>query len=562
MSAGELWEHSDDIYRKVVEKWANELAVPEDVTTASMGSMAWEDSMVLPWIQEKTSSVGGSIIGSHIFTHPTTDILLLQRRQKALRAIPRMVKSKVTSCLKRHEVDMAWLFSLPPISSDPALQLLFPQALFIRGINLSSLTLALYHMYRGYLSPVMTFAGPATTIVGPYIYMSKKLQVPMPFMSYLKLVLRILRMAVRPSGDIRRDAVRACSMLTYIMLFVLGVIQSVELAKAVRTATTFVSKRLASIRTFVATAQHILSATPRHVFEAFGMSPHVSSTCPIPLGMRGMHALLTDMALRDSLSDILKRMYILDVCGIVRIKGMCRVCLDKPTQTASHAMFIGMGHVSLSPDQVRNPACLQRNLIITGPNAGGKTTYVRSMCANILLAQSFGVCFAKKALLAPYHAIGSFMRVTDVHGVTSLFEAEAKRCAEVLQYAQHASTNAKRAIIFLDEPMHATPPVEGAATSIAAIEHLGRLPGTRVVATTHFYTLTRLPQHDPTLFQNVSMEAVPTAGGFAFPFTIRKGPSFQCIALELLHDSNLPTEVIARATEWKNKICDREIRSE
>lgn len=53
-----------------------------------------------------------------------------------------------------------------------------------------------------------------------------------------------------------------------------------------------------------------------------------------------------------------------------------------------------MGHPALSPEQQRNPIRLDKNIIVTGPNAAGKSTYTRSILTNQLLAQTLGICYA------------------------------------------------------------------------------------------------------------------------------------------------------------------------
>jgi DNA mismatch repair ATPase MutS len=179
---------------------------------------------------------------------------------------------------------------------------------------------------------------------------------------------------------------------------------------------------------------------------------------------------------------------------------------------------------------------------------------MKAIAVNILLAQSLGICNAYKAQICPVGIIGNFIRVHDNIGIDSLFQAEVRRCAEIIKtVADHTIP----ALVFLDEPMHSTPPTEGAATAMAVCDYLGRLPHVRVVATTHYHVLSHL---DPAYFANVSIEAIRGTTGFIFPYKLKKGASGQCIALELLNqcgDANMPSAVIRSAIEIKDKICKR-----
>jgi DNA mismatch repair ATPase MutS len=211
-----------------------------------------------------------------------------------------------------------------------------------------------------------------------------------------------------------------------------------------------------------------------------------------------------------------------------------------------------MGHPLLSERQIRNPIDLSKNLVITGPNAAGKTTYMKAVCINLLFSQTMGIVCARKAFIQPVHAISSFVRIHDDVGKESLFEAEVKRCAQIIQQASRGL----KAVYFLDEPMHSTPPIEGAATAMSVIKYLGKMNHVRVLATTHYHQLTKLETELPTIFKNISMEALDTKKGFMFPYRLCSGPSFQCIALEILKERDIPDEVVRTAIEIKNKICN------
>jgi DNA mismatch repair ATPase MutS len=178
-----------------------------------------------------------------------------------------------------------------------------------------------------------------------------------------------------------------------------------------------------------------------------------------------------------------------------------------------------------------------------------------------ILSQTFGIACALKANVLIVHAIGSFMRIEDSLGQASLFEAEAKRCAELLEQAHQFASAHKRALYFLDEPMHSTPPIEGCATSMAVIEHMGRLPGIRVLVTTHYHDCIHLETMHPKYFQNISMDAYidENTGRYTFPYKITNGASLKCIALELLNEKNLPKLLIEHAIILKNKICQQQV---
>ena len=81
---------------------------------------------------------------------------------------------------------------------------------------------------------------------------------------------------------------------------------------------------------------------------------------------------------------------------------------------------------------VTNDVSLKKNLIISGPNASGKTTILKSLLINSLLSQQFGYGCYKSAKVKCYDNFHSYLNIPDTSGRDSLFQAEARRCKEIL----------------------------------------------------------------------------------------------------------------------------------
>jgi hypothetical protein len=557
----------DDVMEKVVQNVLDGLNLPGDVfVTPSI----WDDSEIKPWIHRSLQTQCGKHIAWHILQHPTANPTLLHQRQCALKYFDKQGAAtpiaSILSQFKAIEADVQWLMTRPCIRNDntdsPTLQLLYPSFFAFRFINRIPSLLAALHIYKGYIAPYTNIITPLSTIFAPYMYLRKLMGTSLDIKTYLKLVATLFSKWTKPTGNLRTDATRLGTLGIYLGMFVVGFVQSLELASTVRRVRRVILQKSKSIREFVATNFLQIQEIPGEVWRAFGIQEdeqEFSCIANLPSGASFVYKYLTDSAMQRAFQSLLRRVYVLDTVHafrqILARKEACYATFLPSTPSTLHTKMYAMGHIQLPPRQVRNPCSLQKNLILTGPNAGGKTTYVKSICSNYLLAQTFGITVAQHALIQLQHAFGSFMRILDHVGDKSLFEAEVARCAEIVQHAQQISARGQSATYFLDEPMHSTPPAEGASASIATVEFLGQLPGIRVITTTHFFELTQLEKEHPDAFQNISMEAMPTSAGFHFPYRIRKGHSFQCIALELLAGSHIPPELISRAIKWKNKIC-------
>lgn len=125
----------------------------------------------------------------------------------------------------------------------------------------------------------------------------------------------------------------------------------------------------------------------------------------------------------------------------------------------------------------------ERTRFITGPNASGKTTYIKTVLINLLFSQQVGMGFYRSATIRPYHVFHSYLTIPDTSGRDSLFQAEARRCLEILR-AVEAGAGERHFAIF-DELFSGTNSVEAVDIAQAYLEHMRDLPFQALV-TTHF----------------------------------------------------------------------------
>ena len=539
----------------------------------------WNDSGVITWFNKDDSfCLKGSIsMATKIFKNPTTNIDTLKNRQNTIKLFKQNLDN-----IKEYESDVYWLLSLPSLKEASALHIIYPQSMLLKYFNYFSLTMIYYHLYRGYISPCMNIITPLSTVFGPYFYLRKYLKWNLSIKSYLNMFLFAAKQLLKPTGNIKSDLTRYITLFLYVAMFLIGTIQSFEIASGVRKMQRNLKNKLKSISKFVATSVDEINKYPVEIWKSFGLSsePFKYISSSIYQNLSTLYHWITNDNYKNELREMMRKIYIIDICSAINNKiisnnGCYPEYIDNNLNNSESKNKTGstyisnMGHICLDKSQVRNPIRLNKNLIITGPNAGGKTTYVKSFCSNLLLSQTFGIAIGSKAVIKPIHTLCSFMRISDDLGSASLFESEALRCRQLIESAENVVKNGKSAIIFMDEPMHSTPPTEGAATCLAVAEYIGHLPNVRLLMTTHYHSVIELERKYPKLFINISMEAIPILQEdnnhlykFNFPYKIKKGASVQCIALELLEEKYLPLQVIQCAIEWKNKICGKQIAKE
>jgi hypothetical protein len=135
---------------------------------------------------------------------------------------------------------------------------------------------------------------------------------------------------------------------------------------------------------------------------------------------------------------------------------------------------------------IKNSYSLKDNLIISGPNASGKTTLIKTTLFNILISQQIGYGFYEKANVKLYKHIHSYLNIPDTSDRDSLFQAEARRCREIIDVL-NKDEKASHFCIF-DELYSGTNPYEANASAYAFIKYMLR-QNIDFMLTTHFVEL-------------------------------------------------------------------------
>ena len=199
------------------------------------------------------------------------------------------------------------------------------------------------------------------------------------------------------------------------------------------------------------------------------------------------------------------------------------------------------------PKVVKNNIDLDKNIIITGPNAAGKTTFIKAVMINIILSQQLSLGFYKNAYISPFKHLHCYINIPDTSGRDSLFQAEARRCKEIIE---SISNNAGSSHFCLfDELYSGTNPDEASASAYAFIDYLTRNNNIKFVLTTHFIDICeKLDVNDNII--NLHMGTTVTDEKISYKYKIDKGISKVKGGLEILKELNYPKNLINKANTF------------
>tara|TARA_B100000780_G_scaffold68163_2_gene45086 strand:- start:395 stop:2230 length:1836 start_codon:yes stop_codon:yes gene_type:complete len=191
---------------------------------------------------------------------------------------------------------------------------------------------------------------------------------------------------------------------------------------------------------------------------------------------------------------------------------------------------------------VKNTYKFDNNLILTGPNAAGKTTILKSTLFNILLSQQIGCGFFDKAESKIYDYLHSYINIPDTSGRDSLFQAEARRCKEILNIIRE--NDDKNHFCVFDELYSGTNPEEAVSSASALLNHLNKKNNVNYILTTHYYKLCN--KLDKNISKNYHMEIKKNKDDddFKFTYKIKKGISKIKGGLKVLRDLDYPEDII------------------
>jgi DNA mismatch repair protein MutS len=180
-------------------------------------------------------------------------------------------------------------------------------------------------------------------------------------------------------------------------------------------------------------------------------------------------------------------------------------------------------------------------LLITGPNMGGKSTYLRQAAMLVLLAQMGSFVPAESLRFGLVDRIYTRIGASDnVARGRSTFMVEMTETATILNTATNKS------LILLDEMGRGTATFDGLSLAWATVEYLHAETGARTLFATHYHELTMLAEKLPRV-RNLRVGVKEAASGIVFLHSIEPGPASKSYGIEVAKLAGLPAAVIERA---------------
>ena len=250
---------------------------------------------------------------------------------------------------------------------------------------------------------------------------------------------------------------------------------------------------------------------------------------------------------KEEINRVYKHIGFLDaVCAVLNFRGSSEVwCVPEFTEKREMT-FNGLVH-PLIENPVANDFDITGNILVTGSNASGKSSFVKAAAINAILAQSILTCTAEQFRLRRCKVVTSMAVRDDICAGDSYFVAEIKSMKRIVEQVR-----TEYCFCVIDEILKGTNTIERIAASVSVLKEMAEKESI-CVAATHDIELTVMLED---CYRNVHFEETVTDDDVTFDYKIKEGAARTRNAIKLLKVNGFPEAVISAAERLAERLSE------
>ena len=235
--------------------------------------------------------------------------------------------------------------------------------------------------------------------------------------------------------------------------------------------------------------------------------------------------------------------------NINELQKNMKTVLGKTKYVKTYTKIAKIFYPAIEGDKIQNNVSLKKNQIITGVNASGKTTLIKSILFSVLLSQQIGFGFFESSSLRVYDRLHCYLNIPDTSGRDSLFQAEARRCKTIIDVINKEYN--KRHLCIFDELYSGTNPHEAVLAGYSYIKYLCKRKQVGFLLTTHYLDMCdKLEKDNKTTIENFHMSSYYKNDELIFTYKKVKGITEIKGGIEILKKLNYPLEILNDAKKY------------
>ena len=543
----------------------------------------------------KTNTTMGKLYLKNLLKNPVTDIDKLLKRQNIIKYFVnnKDIYNKLQNLfnsLNETESNILWFWKKIDEEESQFYDIVYFKNSILKFFNNSELCLRLYNYYQLIICPTLGVIGPILFMIIPFLILKLFYKVKIKFEFYFQMLkmsfwgmndMVSMLGGTKPGEKGFGNIIKYISTFFYIIFYLHGTLNSIELAKTTNKITNIIHEKLINLSKFIKKAYDIHNYVSEIVLDKkpfeknnliielwddiFEQTPNIfSNKGKILVTFKKIKEhknifldILFDIGKIDSYLSITK-LYLNNIDK----KGIYSFCnYVKSNNNNGLIEMDDVWHPYLNPDNVTtnnlrigkgNNSNKYNNIILTGANASGKSTFIKSITLSLILSQTLGITCCRKSNLTPFSLINTYLNIPDCKGKESLFEAEMHRSKQYIDLIKKLKKN-EYSFIIMDEIFSSTNPEEGISGAFSIADFIGSFNNNISIITSHYQYLTKLEKMTNN-FVNYQMPVIiKTDKNIVYPYKFQKGISKQYIALDLLKLKGFDENIVIKA----KKICKK-----
>ena len=529
---------------------------------------------------DKTKTIFGYLKLKEALLKPTTKIEVLKDMQLKIKnylAIQEQDRTQISASLdklKELESEIIWIFDNKSLEEQRIIESVYFNDHYFGSLNKFEEPLNVYSYFKIFLSPLYGILSPLLMMILPFLYLRFFSNIPINFSLYVQIlkaslfgdIFGMMGSVRGGGGNVLGGGGRRIKMSRYfsaflsIVFYIQNLVNSINISINTHKVINILHKKLVKFKEFTKISLDLISKLktplllPDCEYPDLFIRDNNFDTAPSLFSNKGKVLYAAKNCLKYSgIKPLLDSLGKIDLfSSLAAITKEFDTCFPEIVDLKAPLIEINnLYHPYLGKKAVKNSISLGNkralNAIITGPNAGGKSTLIKSVGIAIFIAQTLGISFADKLKFTPFDILTSYLNIPDCKGKESLFEAEMHRSLQHIDNCKQLENN-RKSFIIMDEIFSSTNPNEGISGAYAIAKKMGSFKNSICIITTHFDKLTDLEKEAESLFKNYK---IPCLLGedrtISYPYKLHEGVSTQHIALELLESKGFDEDIIRDA---------------
>lgn len=530
----------------------------------------------------------GTTVFKQILHTPISDITILKDRQNSVKNFNNKLATTVSQHLieiKNIENEIIWFWNNEKLNQINLLHDVIFFNIEIPFLNLNDFLnkneqlLLWTNIYKIVVQPTLNIATPIFTFIIPIIflyYMQRKIGVNISLWNMIKTA--FVKMFLGESLFKNNPKIYYTTLLTkiiYLLFFVHNVYTSIESSKNTNKLINIIHDKLYYISKFVNYVENIFELSRdinlKCYFNDIDLVPssiqhfkkifnyYVFTIKPQLFTNKGkilsVYKIFTTM--KNDIIHLMNYIGYIDTINTIYLHTInkCDFSFTKYINSNRPKIHIKeIWHPYLKDNNVvKNDISINKNILITGPNAGGKSTFIKTIVINILLSQTIGIASASKFEITPFSMLETYLHIPDVKGKMSLFEAEMYRSKKYIENLKLLKPD-QFSFIVLDEIFSSTNYKEGFSGAYAVLKKICKSKNALFITTTHYTQLHELEKDTKGRIKNYKFDVNINKKEIVFNYKLKRGVSKQFIALKLLENNDFDKEIIKDANKISKKL--------